>query len=70
MQKFHLSEDNASAVSLCNQSRRTQRAISVIGLDLNGGIAVFTGIAQSVEITRDVARQKRFLVTINEVGET
>ena len=70
MQKFHLSEDNASAVRLCNQSRRTGRAISVAGFDLNGGVAVFTGIVQSVEITRDAARQKRYLVTINEVGET
>jgi hypothetical protein len=70
MPQFYLSEDNASSVRRCNQSRRTGEAISVSGLDLSGGFAIFTGIVQSIEITRDVAKEKRFLVTINEVGAT
>jgi hypothetical protein len=37
-------------------------------LDPSGGFASFTGIVQSVEITKDAAKEKRFLVTINEVG--
>ena len=67
MQQFYLSEDNVSAVRRCNQSRRTGEAISV---ELSGGVAIFTGIVRSVEITRDLAKEKRFLVTINEVGAT
>jgi hypothetical protein len=39
-------------------------------LDLSGGVASFTGIVQSIEITRDFAKEKRFLVTINDVGAT
>jgi hypothetical protein len=70
MPRFYLSEDNASAVRRCNQSRRTGQAISVFGLDLSGRFASFTGIVQSVEITQDAAKEKRFLVTINEVGAT
>ena len=61
---------DTSSVRRCNQSLRTGQAISVSGLDLSGGFASFTGIVQSVEITRDVAKEKRFLVTINEVGAT
>ena len=61
---------DTSSVRRCNHSRRTGQAISVSGLDLSGGFVSFTGIVQSVEITRDVAKEKRFLVTINEVGAT
>jgi hypothetical protein len=66
MPQIYLGEDNASSVRRCNHSRRTGQAISVSGLDLSGGFASFTGIVQSVAITRDVAKEKRFLVTINE----
>jgi hypothetical protein len=52
------------------QPKNGGQAISVSGLDLSGGLASFTGIVQSVEITRVVAKEKRFLVTINEVGAT
>ena len=70
MPQIYLGEDNASSVRRCNHSRRTGQAISVSGLDLSGGFASFTGIVQSVEITQDAAKEKRFLVTINEVGAT
>ncbi|QHO71333.1 hypothetical protein ACH79_00460 [Bradyrhizobium sp. CCBAU 051011] len=70
MPQLYLSEGNASAVRRCNQSRRTGEAISVSGLDLSGSFATFTGIVQSVEITQDMAKEKRFLVTIDEVGAT
>jgi hypothetical protein len=66
MPQIYLGEDNASSVRRCNHSRRTGQAISVSGLDLSGGFASFTGIVQSVE--KDAAKEKRFLVTINEVG--
>jgi hypothetical protein len=46
------------------------QAISVSGLDLSGGFTILTGIVQSVEITRDEAKEKRFVVTINEVSAT
>jgi hypothetical protein len=69
MPQFYLSEDNASSVRRCNQSRRTGRAISVSGLGLSGGFATFTGVVQSVEITRDV-KEKRFLVTITDIDAT
>jgi hypothetical protein len=68
MRQFYLSEDNASAVRRCDQSRRTGQAISISGLDLNGRFASFTGIVQSVEITKDAVKEKRYLVTINDVG--
>jgi hypothetical protein len=70
MPQIYLGEDKASSVRRCNHSRRTGEAISVSGLDLSGSVATFTGIVQSVEITQDVANEKRFLVTINEVGAT
>ncbi|MEH2501430.1 hypothetical protein V1290_000241 [Bradyrhizobium sp. AZCC 1578] len=70
MPQFYLSEDSASTVRRCNRSRRKGEAISVSGLDLSGSFATFTGIVQSVEITQEVAKEKRFLVTINEVGAT
>ena len=68
MSQIYFGEDNRSSVRRCNHSRRTGEAISVSGLDLSGGFASFTGIVQSVEITQDAAKEKRFLVTINEVG--
>jgi hypothetical protein len=61
---------DTSSIRRCNESRRTGQAINVSGLDLSGNFASFTGIVQSVEITRDVAKEKRFLVTINEIGAT
>jgi hypothetical protein len=70
MPQIYLGEDNASLVRRCNHSRRTGEAISVSGLDLSGGFATFTGIVQSIEITQNVTKEKRFLVTINEVGAT
>ena len=45
-------------------------AINVSGLNLSGSVTTFTGIVESVEITQDAARERRFLVTINEVGGT
>ena len=68
MPQLYLSEGNASAVRHCDRSRRTGQAISVSGLDLSGRFAVFTGVVQSVEITRDPAKEKRYLVTIHDVG--
>jgi hypothetical protein len=39
-----------------------RQAIRVSGLDPSGGFVSFTGIVQSVEITQDAAKEKRFLV--------
>jgi hypothetical protein len=49
MPQFYVSEDNASAVRRCNQSRRTGEAISVCGLDLSGS---FSGVHFVVQIDR------------------
>jgi hypothetical protein len=69
MPQLYLREDSASSVRLCNHSRRTGEAITVSGLDLSGGPAVFTGIVRSIEVTQEAAKDKRFLVTIEDQGD-
>jgi hypothetical protein len=65
MPQFYLSEDNASSVRRCNESRRTRQVITVSGLDhLTGSLASFTGIVEKVEINQSATKEKRFLVTI------
>jgi hypothetical protein len=65
MPQFYLSDDNASAVRRCNQSRRTRQVITISGLDhLTGRLASFTGIVKALEIDQSATKEKRFLITI------
>jgi hypothetical protein len=65
MPQFYLSDDNASSVRRCNQSRRTRQVITISGLDqLTGRLASFTGIVENVQIDQSATKEKRFLVTI------
>jgi hypothetical protein len=65
MPQFYLSQDNASSVRRCNESRRTRQVITISGLDpLSGGLASFTGIVEAVEVDQSATREKRYVVTI------
>jgi hypothetical protein len=58
MPQFYLSEDNASSVRRCNQSRRTRQVITISGVDpLTGRLASFTGIVEAVEVDQSATRK-------------
>jgi hypothetical protein len=69
MAQFYLKEGSANAVRPCNQSRQTGEAITLFGLGSDGNVVTFTGIVQSVQTTQETVKEKRFLVTIEEVDK-
>ena len=58
MPQFYLSEDNASSVRRCNQSRRAQELIAVSGVALTGSFASFTGNVESVMVNQVATKDK------------
>jgi len=69
MAQFYLSGGSASAVRRCNQSRRTGETVTLFGLGLDGNVVTFTCIGQSVQITHETIKEKRFLVAIEEADK-
>jgi len=64
MSQFYISNDDENDVRRCNESLAFRQSITITGLNMNGQVAGFTGVVQSVahDAKRDVGR--RYKVTI------
>jgi hypothetical protein len=64
MPQFYISNDNENDVRRCNESLAFRQLITITGLNMDGQVAAFTGVVQSV--AQDAMRDKgrRYQVTI------
>jgi hypothetical protein len=64
MPLFYISHDNEQDVRRCHESRSEGRPIVITGIGIDGKVAAFTGIVQSV--AHDAMRKagRRYSVTI------
>ena len=64
MPLFYISEDNENDVQRCQESRLEGRPITITAIDIDGKIAAFTGVVQSVAHDGTRKPGRRFSVTI------
>ena len=64
MPLFYISEDNENDVQRCQESRLEGRPITITATDIDGKIAAFTGVVQSVAHDGTRKPGRRFSVTI------
>jgi hypothetical protein len=64
MAQFYISNDDPSDVQRCNESIASRRPITITGLNMDGQVAAFTGVVQSIE--QDAMREqgRHYRVTI------
>ena len=64
MSQFYISNDGDNDVSRCNESLISHHSITITGLNMDGQVAAFTGVVQSV--VHDTKREKgrRYRITM------
>jgi hypothetical protein len=64
MPQFYISNDNENDVRRCTESLTGRRPITITGLNLDGQVAAFTGVVQSVDLDAVRDKGRRYQVTI------